>query len=249
MTEVYCGPAPTPEVLMRAWNLDPAALLLCGAIVAAWTTLGRGRGVGGKGAAALGGGVALTALLFLSPLCALTAALFSARALHHVLLVAAAAPLFALAFPAGGGRRVVGTGWVTAIHAAVFWFWHAPGPYAAAIADPAGYWTMQLSLLGTGFWFWRRVLDPRESTPGAVLALLGTTVQMGMLGALLTFAAAPLYEPHLQTTIPFGLTSLQDQQLAGMIMWVPAALPYLAAALFRAWPLIGPSGRSAPWSG
>ena len=65
----------------------------------------------------------------------------------------------------------------------------------------------------------------------AMLALLATVVQMGMLGALLTFARDPVYAPHFATTLPYGLTPLADQQLAGLIMWVPAALPYVAAAL------------------
>lgn len=244
MNEVYCGPAPTPSILASAWNLDLAALSLCAAIVAAWAITSRGRG----GDVPLAGGIAVLLLLFLTPLCALTAALFSARALHHVLLVALAAPLLALAFPA---RRpgVIGLGWVAAIHALVFWAWHAPSVYAVAVTDPLGYWAMQLSLLGTAVWFWRRVFSAGEPAIAAVLALLGTTAQMGLLGALLTFAPTSLYALHAATTLPFGLTALEDQQLAGILMWVPAALPYLAAALYRAWPLLGPSGRGAPWSG
>ena len=65
----------------------------------------------------------------------------------------------------------------------------------------------------------------------AVAALLASTVQMGLLGALLTFAAAPLYAPHFFTTNGWGLSALADQQLAGLIMWAPSAAFYLAAAL------------------
>ncbi len=54
---------------------------------------------------------------------------------------------------------------------------------------------------------------------------------MGLLGAVITFARVPLYPPHFATTDPFGLSALADQQLAGLIMWVPATIPYLAAAL------------------
>lgn len=244
MNDVYCGPAPTTGSLMGAWNLDLTALLLCGAIVVAHAAFGNARRRAPTYAA-----VALLAFLFLSPLCALTAALFSARAAHHVLLVAGAAPLLALAFPAALHSRTIAIGWIAALHAGTFWLWHAPPVYAVAIADPLVYWSMQSSLLGTGFWLWRRVLDGREDAGRVILALLGTTIQMGMLGALLTFAPSPLYEAHLLTTIPFGLAPVHDQQLAGLIMWVPAALPYLAAALYRAWPLLGRSGRGAPWSG
>ena len=54
---------------------------------------------------------------------------------------------------------------------------------------------------------------------------------MGLLGAVITFARTPLYDAHLGATTPWGLSALQDQQLAGLIMWVPAAIPYLIAAL------------------
>jgi len=246
MIEVYCGPAPTPQTFAGAWNFDLVAITLIGGIVALHLVRGDA-----SRRLALAGGTVVLALLFLSPLCALSAALFSARAVHHVLLVAVAAPLLALAFPAGAGRRIGGLGLVVALHAGAFWFWHAPPVYAFALVHPPAYWLMQLTLLGSGIWLWRRVLDPRQAAGGAILALLGTTVLMGLLGALLTFAPQALYVPHFLTTQPFGLAPVEDQQLAGLIMWVPAALPYLAAALYRLWPLLGsprPSG-STQWSG
>jgi putative membrane protein len=64
-----------------------------------------------------------------------------------------------------------------------------------------------------------------------VAALLATTVLMGLLGALLTFAPVALYAPHTLTTAAWGLTPLEDQQTAGLIMWIPAAGVYLASAL------------------
>jgi putative membrane protein len=78
---------------------------------------------------------------------------------------------------------------------------------------------------------WRRVLSPREPAGATLGALLVTIVQMGMLGALLTFAGEPLFEHHFTTTLAFGLSPLEDQQLAGLIMWVPAAIPYVVAAI------------------
>ena len=235
MTDVYCGPAPTPQTLLWAWNLDLAAIGLCAAIVIAHRLRADRDGRG-----ALAFAVAVLAVLFLSPLCALSAALFSARAVHHVLLVTLAALLLALAFPLRRQDRPrPDIGWVAGLNAAIFWLWHAPPLYAAAVGTPALYWLMQLSLLGSAVWLWRRILDPREAAGGAVFSLLGMTVQMGLLGALLTFASVPLYRPHLLTTVAFGLAPIDDQQLAGLVMWVPAALPYLAAALYRCWPMLG----------
>ncbi|MGS0132350.1 cytochrome c oxidase assembly protein, partial [Escherichia coli] len=67
-----------------------------------------------------------------------------------------------------------------------------------------------------------------------------TMVQMGMLGALLVFAGSAVYGPHLATTAAWGLTPLADQQLAGLIMWAPAAGIYLVAALVQVARWIGP---------
>lgn len=225
--EAYCGPAPEPQELLAAWNADIFAIGVCVALVAAHLY---GREQAGRMPLALA--VVLLFLLFVSPLCALTVALFSARVAHHVLLVAAAAPMLALAFPErADGARGLPLAWLVGIHAAVLWFWHAPQAYAAGISGALFYWTMQASLLVSAFFLWRRVLSPRCPTGPAMLALLATVVQMGMLGALLTFAREPLYAPHFPTTLPYGLTPIADQQLGGLIMWVPAALPYLAAAL------------------
>lgn len=227
MLEAYCGPAPEPHVLLTSWNPDAVAIALCGALVAAHLLR---REQAGRVPLALG--VAVLLLLFVSPLCALTVALFSARVAHHVLLVAVAAPLLALAFPEReDAARRIPLAWLVGIHAAILWLWHAPAVYEAGIRAALPYWTMQASLLASAFLLWRRILSPRTATGAAMLALLATVIQMGMLGALLTFAREPLYAPHFATTLPYGLTPLADQQLAGLIMWVPAALPWLAAAL------------------
>ena len=237
MVEAYCGPAPQPQALLAAWNADAVALALCGALVAVHLAAGPR-----KGRLPLACAVAVLLVLFVSPLCALTVALFSARVAHHVLLVAVAAPLLALAFPQRRRGRRLSLVWPVALHAAVLWLWHVPELYAAAIAAAFPYWLMQASLLGTAFLLWRRILAAAEGVGAALLALLATVIQMGMLGALLTFAREPLYAPHFATTLPYGLTPLEDQQLAGLVMWVPAALPYLAAALLL---LAGRLGRQA----
>jgi putative membrane protein len=86
--------------------------------------------------------------------------------------------------------------------------------------------------------FWSSVLQPRarEAATGAPLASLFTTsVHTGALGALLVFASRPWYAPYLGTTGPYGFTPLEDQQLGGLIMWVPASLAYVGAGLAVAW--------------
>src|SRR3546814_8755034 len=82
-------------------------------------------------------------LLFISPFCALTSALFSARVVHHVLLTACAAPLLAAAIDAGRYRLPGGLAAWTALHALIFWLWHAPPAYAWALSSDVAYWMMQ----------------------------------------------------------------------------------------------------------
>lgn len=219
MTGAYCGPPPLPAALAESWNFDPVVVLPL--VVLLMVALRRQD-------SCLAGGVAVLAVAFVSPLCALSTALFSARVLHHVLLIACAAPLLAMALlrGRGGGARVL-----FLLHLAVVWIWHAPGPYGWALDSGTAYWLMQASLLGSAVLLWRAALSAPAGVGIALLA--GTAMQMGFLGALLVFAGRSLYAPHLMTTEPFGLSPLEDQQLAGLLMWVPAALPYLAAVLFR----------------
>ena len=220
----YCGPAPVPAELLGRWNLDPWLLTaFAGAAVAiavACRDPGRRR-------AYVAAWVVL-AIAFVSPLCAATVALFSARAVHHVLLVAVAAPLLALAGVGRGAATRVGPALLVSM--AVFYAWHVPALYDAALASPIVYWAMQASLLAGATRFWAAVLDPRTPPHVALPALLATVVLMGMLGALLTFAPRVLYAAHAVAPIAFGIDPLDDQRLAGLVMWVPALLPYLALA-------------------
>ncbi|OWK28313.1 cytochrome c oxidase assembly protein [Sphingomonas mucosissima] len=230
----YCGTPPLPGDLWLRWNLDPVLLL---GIAAAGIVLWRmtAGAPPARRSAMLGVGVLLAA--FVSPLCALTNALFAARTVHHILLILTAAPLLAAAFraekhPAGSPLPAL------LAAAAILWFWHWPPAYASALSSDSVYWAMQASLLGSAIWFWHRVLRPSAEPVTALLTILAAMAQMGLLGAILTFAPAPFYAAHFGTTAPFGFSPQEDQQLAGLIMWVPAMLPYfLAGALVarRAW--------------
>lgn len=221
----YCGAAPLPTEWISRWNFDP--LLLLGLMLCAAFALRT------KHPQIAMGGVAVLALAFVSPLCALSVALFSARAVHHILIVAVAAPLFALAWPS---RRAHGLGLPLLVSTVTLWLWHVPSLYDRALVDSTTYWIMQASLLATALWFWR-ALFAAPAVP-ATLAAIFAMVQMGMLGALLTFATQPLYQAHVGTTLPWGMDQLVDQQLAGLIMWAPGIIPYaIIAALIgrRLW--------------
>jgi len=226
----YCGAGPGPADWLGRWNLDPLVIaVLALGCAAVWLRADRSRRRYGLAA------FAVLALSFISPLCALSSALFAARTVHHVLLVAVAAPLLAWTLPRlRTGPLIL----PTVGQAAVFWGWHAPAAYGWALSYDGAYWLMQLSLLGSAVWFWAALRNARP--PAAVGALLVAMVQMGLLGALITFATQPLYAPHLATTFAWGVSPLEDQQMAGLIMWAPAAGLYLAAALAILGRWIGP---------
>lgn len=230
----YCGPAPLPDDWLARWNLDPVLIgVLLAFSAAGWWLLSSrsSEQASATRRTCFVGAMILLAVLFVSPFCALTSALFSARVVHHVALTAVIAPLLAAATPrqaqVGGSLPL----W-TAAQAIVFWSWHAPPLYALALTYEGVYWLMQASLLATAFGFWMAVR--RAAVLTAACGLLATMVQMGLLGALLTFSSAPLYAPHLATTLAWGVAPLEDQQLAGLIMWAPSAGLYLAAALLLA---------------
>jgi len=236
----YCGPAPVPSDLWGAWNLDPVliAVLLVGAAVSGFAL----REAPARQRLALAG-FAVLALAFVSPICALASALFSARVVHHLLLIALAAPLLALAFPARGRG---GVAVAALVHTVLTWVWHAPGPYAWALSSDAAYWVMEISLLASAVWLWRGLLDRREGPAAPVAAAVATMAQMMLLGGLLLFAGVPLFLVHLSTTGPWGLSPLTDQQLAGIAMAVLATPAYAGAALWQVLSLFKqPQGEAA----
>jgi len=227
----YCGPPPLPEDLWGRWNFDPTLLGLLALGAGAFWYFGAARSA--RQNWAFGGVMLALLVIFISPLCALTVALFSARVVHHVLLVAVAAPLLAVALLRVNHRGALGKLLAPALllHTVTFWLWHAPDAYTAALSSTPIYWLMQVTLLATATLLWGAIIA--APTGRAIVALLFSTIQMGFLGALLVFSGQPLYLPHLTTTLAFGLDPLADQQLAGLIMWVPASLPYLGVALYR----------------
>src|SRR6202171_106257 len=223
----YCGPAAIPDELWTRWNVDPLLIAILAGLALA---VGRSRS---SDARAGWGAIVLMLVIFVSPLCALSSALFSVRVLHHVFLIAAVAPLLALAFP----ERRAGSpplAMLVAAHAVILWLWHTPGPYSWGLASVPAYWVMQTSLLGSAWLLWRAILAPAHSGP-ALVALAATIGQMGLLGALVVFAPRPLYPVHFASTAAWGLAPLTDQQLAGLLMWGAAVVPYFGAGVGIAW--------------
>lgn len=243
----YCGAAPGPAEWLTRWNLDPVLLAVLaglGALILARPILWQGRNGERRRSAALIG-LGLFALLHVSPLCALSSTFFTVRVVHHMALVLIIAPLLAIALEPWLNRLVRPLWSWTAAAAGAFWFWHAPGAYSAALSSDLLYWLMQTSLLVTATGFWAAIRRSEVGT--AIGALLATTVQMGLLGALITFSVRPLYPPHFVSTFGWGVSPLADQQLAGVVMWAPGSFAYLFAALLigRHWLREGTQMRSA----
>ncbi len=193
--------------------------------------------------------------------------LFAAHMVQHILLVLVAAPLLAFSAPMAtllrGSPAVVrrasvrgwarlGLNWeklrhlrhpatVSILHVGTLWFWHAAVPYNAAVEHHLLHVVEHVSFLLTGLLFWRVVIGARAadrvSNGLGVLLVFGMALQSVFLSALLTFARTPWYPAYETTTAPWGLDPLADQQLAGVVMWVPAGLVYLGAGLglFVAW--------------
>lgn len=196
--------------------------------------------------AAFHGGMLVAGMALFGPVDEEAAHSTAAHMLQHMLLIAVVAPLLVSARPlpqwnAAMGRRAVTIfrpalasvqfplGWA-ALHGTALWIWHLPGPYTAALRHEALHGLEHACFLLTACGFWWTVSRPPRKEQGKALFALGLTLMhTGFLGALLVFSPRPLYFPESRT--------LEDQQLAGLLMWAPGGLVYVIAAggLARKW--------------
>ena len=226
----------------------------------------RSRAFGWARCAAFAAGVATLFAALISPLDALDDQLFSAHMVQHLVLMLVAPPLLVAGRPALvwlwafrlSARRAIARLWISTglralAHAlmspiivwllctAALWFWHLPGPYGWALASEPVHALEHTCFFLTSLMFWSLVLEPlsrRRLDYGTALLFVATFgVQNGLLGALLTFAGRPLYVAYLPTTAAWGMSPLEDQQISGLIMWIPASLIHLVTlgVLFVAW--------------
>lgn len=242
------------------------AIVYAAGVRASWRRAGRGRGIQTWQAWSFAGGVATLAVALVSPLDELAEHLFAAHMAQHVLLAVVAPPLLVLGNPAAAvvwalpaTRRRGIVQWVRelpavapawraltapsvawAVHGAVLWSWHVPTLYTAALEHAPLHALEHASFVGTAMLLWWGIVWPRRSRRAAygvgIVVLFVTMLHTGALGALLTFSRRVWY-PAQTAGSAFALTPLEDQQLAGLIMWVPGGLLYLIAtsAVFLAW--------------
>lgn len=226
----------------------------------------RGRILGSWRALSFLGGIAALLLALESPLDEVADDLFSAHMLQHMLLLLVIPPLLVAGRPVItwlwafdlDARRAVVRGWTraglqTAFHflmrPLLVWalltvalcFWHLPGPYGWALQHEWVHDLEHLSFLALSLAFWTIVIEPygqrRALSYGATIVfVVSSGFVMSLIGAVLTLAPHPVYAVHLDT-VRYGMTALEDQQLAGIIMWIPSNLVHLGAlcAVFFAW--------------
>jgi cytochrome c oxidase assembly factor CtaG len=121
------------------------------------------------------------------------------------------------------------------LQAAALWLWHLPTLFDRALDSDGWHISQHLSFVVSALLFWTAMLERRESgrALGApVLCLFVTSVVSGALGALMAFSQSPWYARYAAMGLaPFGLTPVEDQQIAGLLMWVPGGLVHVGAAL------------------
>ena len=223
---------------------------------------GRAQAVRGRETACFAAGWLVLALALLSPLHEVGESLLSAHMIQHELLVLLAAPLLVLGRPLAptlwglpwtarhqlgrlAWRREVHATWAFitrpavawTLHAAAILLWHLPPLYQKSLVSETAHAAQHASFLLTALLFWWALLygqQARAHAGAAVLYLFGTAVYTGGLGALLTISTRLWYPLYVGRTAAWGFTPLADQQLAGLVMWMPGSVVYLAAALWLA---------------
>jgi cytochrome c oxidase assembly factor CtaG len=224
-----------------------------------WRRAAVGRAVPVWQALAFAAGLLTLAAAVVSPLDALAGQLASMHMVQHMLLMAVAAPLLVAAKPlpvflaglptasahslvrAWNRRRLFKAvfmaatrpGVATLSQGAALWLWHAPLFYQAALVDELVHELEHITFFGTALLFWWSALHrggARGRIVGATM-LVATMLHTGLLGALMTFSRLPWYPIYGQSAAAWGLSPVDDQQLAGLIMWVPAGAVYMLGAI------------------
>jgi len=146
---------------------------------------------------------------------------------------------------------LTGASFVWILHAVTIWAWHIPALYQASVVDEWVHGVQHTMFLMTALLFWWTLVHGRYGRMGygiAVIYVFTTAVHTSILGALMTFAQNVWYPIYDGRTAAWHLTALQDQQIGGLIMWVPAGIVFivLGLAMLAAW--IGESDRRVAYT-
>jgi cytochrome c oxidase assembly factor CtaG len=236
----------TAQFILSGWTWNPVTLGLVALALGLYPVVFRDRRRFGWFLAAM----ATLLLTLLSPLNTLADGyLFSAHMTQHIVLLLVVPGMLMLSLPRqlslDRGPRILAIpfiGWLAGVGA--MWFWHAPALCNAAVASRPIHSLQTMSLLVLGTLFWRQILAPRDSErlspPAAVLYLFSACVTCSILGIIITFS--PVTVCSIYTVPPadtlgllptirdhWNISPERDQQIGGLLMWVPMCLIYLAA--------------------
>ncbi|MFL5321031.1 MAG: cytochrome c oxidase assembly protein [Myxococcaceae bacterium] len=232
---------------------------------AVWARAGRGKGIRGFEVGCFVAGQLSVIAALISPLDHLSDLLFSAHMTQHELLMLVSAPLlvfgkplvaFLWAFPSDQREKIgafiqrpaVSKSWrlltgplfVVLAHGIAVWIWHIPALFQAALRNDAIHAVQHAMFFITAALFFWALVHGRYGRVGyglAVFYVFFTGLHTGLLGALITFARSVWYPDYTGPSEGIGHSALADQQLAGVIMWVPAGTIFIliGLALFAAW--------------
>jgi putative membrane protein len=232
-----------------------------------WQRAGEGRGIARWQAWCFAAAMATLVIALTSPLDPLSDQLQSAHMVQHMTIMSVSAPLFILgapglivlwALPARWRQRFARlrhridtwhSPWywlwqpllMFSLFAATLWIWHLPVLYQAALRNERLHDFQHLMFFVTACLFWRVLIDPlahlRLSYGVGVLYLFLTSLHATVLGVFMALAPRVWYSDYMGRTDAYNLTALEDQQLAGLIMWMPACMIYAVAAavIFALW--------------
>ncbi len=247
----------TWQLLVSTWDWEPSVLLGCAALAGGYLVLVRFRPA--RQALYFAAGVLTLLLALISPLDGLgDTYLFSAHMLQHLLLILAVPPLLLLGIPAPLADRALSRRWLRLaeqilgnpflawlLGVGVVWLWHLPAMFDATLESESIHILEHISFLVTGVIFWWPIYAPlakrRLSLAGTLAYLLPAGMASTLLGIILALAPRVIYAPYLdpagtQATLAlirdgWGLSPIVDQQIAGLLMWVPGSLVYMGVAL------------------
>lgn len=228
---------------------------------ALWKRAGTGTGISRGQLAAFGTGMSVLFVALVSPLDFLAGQLLSAHMVQHLLLTIVAAPLFVIGrFPLAVAWSLTPRwnskfwkdwrgkqAWdlltrpaaACLLHAAAIWTWHMPRLYQASLRSEWIHFLEHFAFFLTAFLFWQVFIDLTKMLGAGRSPNFGIGILMvfvlglvnGLLGVLIAFSTYVWYPIYIHETTLFGLSALEDQQLAGTLMWVPAGIVYTASAL------------------
>lgn len=220
-----------------------------------------------RSAFAFSGGWLVLVAALVSPIHSMGEHLFTFHMIEHEMVMAVAAPLIVLARPVGillwsmprmvrrrlaavmTDRRVraswnvlAGGAMATSLHGLAIWSWHAPALFDATVSNVPLHRIQHLFFFLTAILFWWAVFW-RADRGLAAWHLFVTMMHTSILGALIALAPQVIYVAQTRDAPAWGLTPFEDQQLAGLLMWVPGGVIYAGAALAMLAMWISPSGR------